>query len=465
MLDNKNHWKNKMSQLKGYDSEIDFLSEWNALESRMDKRKRRKVIFWLWPLLLGLGLVSMYYYISDENSQGNIKHHQPENQTIATDKEKSITHENDLHLSKSDVNHDQHYTIQSKNEEKLINKTVETRSENLSYPDKSITNTQQQSLLNTYNNVEVEVSVENNEKIKKDKFAMGATSPGLVTGDAEGSNLSKDVRLHKRLESVMALPTIHGEVECQGRLIPYLTQVIVPQNKNQSFFMDVRLIAGRPVYDYVYVSMENESLLNTRKQHERPLEFIGGRWTLGKEIGHQWYVSLGMSYAGIHDRWKSKQLDTLDIILNDQIIETYINQDGIVTQKTGTKQSKQIVELTQTRYNASESLAGIISMGRYFYLHKIRWAIEGNLSLPVFTKFFGEVLDITGQMTALEKIYQPYKTLQYGIHTSCLYQVSGNLVVYGGYDYNFSRLSSDLGYFRKQNIHSLSIGLKYYINH
>lgn len=465
MLENNKPWKDKMSQLKGHASQIDLPLEWDALESRMEKRKRRKVIFWLWPLIFALAIGSMYFYSSDESDQKNLKKDQAEHQTIATDKQNGITHENGDQLNKSNVNRDQLQTFQVKKEERSIYKREESRSEHILFKSKIISKSHQHLSNNTYTNTEVEASAERDATIKKDKLWMGTHQSDFLQADAEENVLSENIIPHTRLEAVKQLTSIHGDVESRDRILPDLMNGIVPQNKPLPFFTDIRMMAGRPVYDYVNVSLDNESLLSDRKIQERPLEFIGGRWTLGKEVGHQWYVSLGMAYARINDRWKSKQLDTLDIILNDQVIETYTNQDGVVTQKKGTKQSRQIVELTQTRYNASEYLAGTISLGRYFYLNKIRWAIEGNLSLPVYSRFYGEVLDIDGQMTAQGNIYQPFKTLQYGIHTSCLYPVSGNLVLYGGYDYNFSRLSSDLGYFRKQHIHSLSIGLKYYINH
>ena len=94
----------------------------------------------------------------------------------------------------------------------------------------------------------------------------------------------------------------------------------------------------------------------------------------------------------------------------------------------------------------------------------MRWAVEVNMSIPTYTKFSGQVLDNEGKMMDLNDVYQPFNSLQYGMHTSYIYPVSGNLAIYGGYDYNFSRLRSDLGYLRTHHLHSLSLGMKYFIN-
>ena len=48
MLDNTKNWKDKMQALKNHASPIDLPLEWDALENRMEKRKRRKIKFWLW---------------------------------------------------------------------------------------------------------------------------------------------------------------------------------------------------------------------------------------------------------------------------------------------------------------------------------------------------------------------------------------------------------------------------------
>ncbi|MBK6500706.1 MAG: hypothetical protein IPG00_22215 [Saprospiraceae bacterium] len=92
----------------------------------------------------------------------------------------------------------------------------------------------------------------------------------------------------------------------------------------------------------------------------------------------------------------------------------------------------------------------------------MRWAVEVNMSIPTYTKFSGQVLDNEGKMMELNKVYQPFNSLQYGMHTSYIYPVSGNLAIYGGY-YNFSRLRR-IWDIRTHHLHSLSLGMKYFIN-
>jgi hypothetical protein len=145
-------------------------------------------------------------------------------------------------------------------------------------------------------------------------------------------------------------------------------------------------------------------------------------------------------------------------------LESYTNHLGQIVENVGDKKARQVSEVTQTRINTVEQVAATLALGRYFYIYKIRLALEANLSIPTYSRFSGQVLNPTGQMTELKAVYQPIHTIQYGMHTSYIYPVSGNLAIYGGYDYNFSKLKSDLGYFRTQHLHSLSFGVKYFIN-
>ena len=94
----------------------------------------------------------------------------------------------------------------------------------------------------------------------------------------------------------------------------------------------------------------------------------------------------------------------------------------------------------------------------------MRWNLEAYINVPFKTLYQGEAAGQNGNLVALEQIYKPNADIQYGLHTSYLYPVSGNLAIYGGYDYNFSKLKSNLGYFRTQHLHSLSLGMKYFIN-
>ncbi|MBK6498493.1 MAG: hypothetical protein IPG00_10170 [Saprospiraceae bacterium] len=90
MLDNTNNWKDKMQGLKNHASPIDLPLEWEALESRMNKRKRRNLIFWLWPMMLGLVLTTGYLFTKNKTQKVTPTLLQSNEKTVATEHDNKI---------------------------------------------------------------------------------------------------------------------------------------------------------------------------------------------------------------------------------------------------------------------------------------------------------------------------------------------------------------------------------------
>ncbi len=462
MLDNTNSWKDKMQGLKNHASPIDLPLEWEALESRMDKRKRRKIIFWLWPMMLGLVVILGYFFMKNKTQHVSPTLLQSNEKTVATDHENKIPTLNE-NISQSNqfsnVIKDESTTKKeskihtSKETNSLSSKTEKkaVSSEKQVFPneiqDLHITNPLQSKVINTPQTMdEIAASTPMNQQTDDFQFIDNHT------------NILEKVGI-----SYLPLTTI-GAILHNAQHPNLSHPMIVVQKEPKPFFVDVRTMTGLSKYNYKSLTDENFALVSQRKSNERTLEHVGGRLTIGKTFNHQWYASVGMSYTKLNEKWHSSRFDTTDITVQNQVLETYTNHLGQVVEQTGSKHAKQISKVTQTRYNAIELISATIALGKFFKVHKMRWAVEVNMSIPTYTKFSGQVLDNKGKMMDLNEVYQPFNSLQYGMHTSYIYPVSGNLAIYGGYDYNFSRLRSDLGYFRTHHLHSLSLGMKYFIN-
>lgn len=451
-----------MQGLKNHASPIDLPLEWEALESRMDKRKRRKIIFWLWPMMLGLVVILGYFFMKNKIPNVAPTLLQSHEKTVATE------HENKIPTIDINIGQSNQFSNVIKNEstikkESKIHPSKETNSLS-SKTEKKVVSSEKQVFPNDIQ----DLHITNPFQSKVINTPQTMDEIAAVTPMSQQSNYIQSIDNHTNtLEKVRIsyLPlTTLGAIIHNAQHPNLSHSTIVVQKEPKPFFVDVRTMVGLSNYNYKSLTYENIAIVSQRKTSEHTLEHVGGRFSIGKTFNHQWYASIGMSYARLHEKWNSSRYDTTDITIQNQVLETYTNHLGQVVEQTGNKHAKQIFKVTQTRYNSIEQISATIALGKFFKVHKMRWAVEVNMSIPTYTKFSGQVLNNEGKMMDLNEVYQPFTTLQYGMHTSYIYPVSGNLAIYGGYDYNFSRLRSDLGYLRTHHLHSLSLGMKYFIN-
>lgn len=451
-----------MLGLKNHASPIDLPLEWEALESRMDKRKRRKIIFWLWPMMLGLVVILGYSFMKNKKPNVAPTLLQSHEKAVATGQENKIPTLNENISQSNQFSNVIKNKSTIKNESKFLSpkETISLSSK----PENKVVSSEKQVFPNEIQDLHITNPLQSkviNTPQTMDEIAA-ATPMNQQTDDLQfidnHTNTLEKIRI-----SYLPLTTL-GAIIHNAQHPNLSHSTIVVQKEPKPFFVDVRTMVGLSKYNYKSLTNENIALIDQRKTNEHALEHVDGRFSIGKTFNHQWYASVGMSYTKLNEKWNSSRYDTTDITIQNQVLETYTNHLGQVVEQTGSKHAKQISKVTQTRYNSIEQISATIALGKFFKVHKMRWAVEVNMSIPTYTKFSGQVLDNEGKMMELNKVYQPFNSLQYGMHTSYIYPVSGNLAIYGGYDYNFSRLRSDLGYLRTHHLHSLSLGMKYFIN-
>lgn len=468
MQDDSKHWKSKIQQLKSHSSSLDIPMEWDVLEKRMDKKTRRKVAIWWWPMLIGLAVSIGYFYISKDHQQTDKTLEQSKDHGIASENKAIVKAKNESG-EKINVAHDPSgQTTRMPDHQKAaqvydpvkadVSKKEMSKNENKSLQHKQVIThtTSEQSFAHNQQQTDLQTDKIGLKEVSAILPMAEDNNSVTMNQDLVAKNLSLDLALLKTLDG-KTLSTLYPNG------IPMT--VTKRQERSKPIFLDIRTLIGIPVYDYHPVALAHEGIAINRKKYEQPLESVSSRLSIGKETGHKFYVALGVSYSMLNDRWKSSRYDTMDVILDNQIIEQYTSPEGIVTEKTGKKLARQIVEVTQTRYNSIQSLATMISLGKYFNIHNMRWTIEANVALPIFTKYTGQALDQNDRLISIDSIYNRRNSLQYGLHLSYLYPVSGRLALYGGYDYNYARLHTNQGYYRNQQIHSISVGMKYFIYH
>jgi hypothetical protein len=461
MQEGNKNIKNKIEQLKSYSSPIDLPLEWDALDRRMNRKKRRKILVWFWPLILGLFAVG-YHYNSDTNSKGiqDIDTQKGVNQALKNDIASSVQYVNDAENKVHSPS-----TATSKIANSLNEATHQTHIKTKI----SSSNNKQ----NQRNNQKIKQPIEDRNTINN------GMNKGLTLATPKLDHIVTDDKVHEALYqneaeqnlrdiiSIGALQmTAVNQMKSQdGQKAISPSEYIIPVlSKSKPFFLDFRLMVGKPIYDFNAETVEIENIVAVRNKNEKSLESISGNLSFGKEIGYQFYTSVGLSYQRIHDRWQSIRLDTQAINIENQVLEAYTNHQGNNSQVLGTKEGRAIIKTTQTRFNTTEIFSGSWAIGRYFNIRKMRWNLEAYINVPFKIKYQGQAADQAGNLVALDQVYGSKPNVQYGLHTSYLYPVSGNLAIYGGYDYNFSKLKSQLGFHKTQHLHSISLGMKYFIN-
>jgi hypothetical protein len=452
---------NKMQELHNYSSPIDLPSEWDALDRRLNRRKRRKILVWFWPLILGLVALG-YQYGSDTNSNDiqNIDHQKGNNETYNHDIVSSVRYENEA--ENKVYSPAKEPSIKSNTVHEAIDKT-HIKSKKLS----SANNPNQR--YNQQINQQIESTNAKYDDIKKD-ISLAKLMPDQVVSEDKVYTVLKPKEVEQDLKYIVSIDSLQTKVWDQikshdGQQTISPSDYVIPVlRKSKPFFLDFRCLVGKPMYDFSAEKLDIENIVTERSKNEKSLESLSGHLSFGKELGYQFYTSVGFSYQRIHDRWQSARLDTQAISIENQVLEAYTNHQGNASQVLGTKEGRAIIKTTQTRFNTTEIFSGTWAIGRYFNIKKMRWNLEAHIYIPFDILYRGQAADPYGNLVALDQIYESRTDIQYGMHTSYLYPVSGNLAIYGGYDYHFSKLKSPLGFQRAQHLHSLSLGVKYFIH-
>lgn len=448
-----------MDQLKTHASPIDLFSEWESLEKRMNQKKRRKFLFWFLPVTLASVGLFVWLYLDHSDA------------SVSPKKDIIVAH-SATETTKKEVD------LPSKSNSEITNQkpfpsVPPTKTNHLSdlpsltyLPD--IAETEKPTLI--YDTSDFSGKEREESEIQKTQHIQGAhisvSEVIMVANEHEvTTEFSYQPEITKKpfWESPEIPDTKFAVITGLSDQIS-IKNPIIPLKKGLPFFLDVRMLAGQSVYQYQNISGEDNRILTMRQKAERPLETYGANLLFGKELGKSFYLSAGVTFLRSNERWSSSKSDTTTIFLENQVTGVYTNHEGVVTETTGNKTALQISQLHQTRYNHSMMIAPTVTVGKNFTIYKTLWSLEGILAFPVYSRFFGKVWDDHQKMTDIKNVYEVKNAVSYGGHLSYVFPVSGHLNIYGGYQYQFSRIHSFSGYYRNQHFHSLGLGMKYFMN-
>lgn len=471
MRESNYQFREKMEKLKKHESKIDVSREWGALEKRMDKKKRRKVFFIFSSLGLALMVGLSYLYIEYALDETGTPHqeysvHTEENDpsAVANHTFPNINSKNTfLHPDKVKEIRSHRQPIIMGNEKEPIfqkDKKIEIKEHN----SKKVENggIYQKNVLRP-NEISEPFNVDRASN-QSDFYSDDILSEPKAFDNSKNDELSKISQLTASPIQTLQNANVESQTERSINFGATITPIPLTQNM-MPFFIDLRTSLGFANKKYIFDKADETTDYLIHKSNYQSLETVSGHIAIGKELHHKFFVQFGLRYQKNHERWQNFRIDTQAVNIDNQIIGQYIDHRGNLSQFTGTKNGLELAKTTHTRYLSTEIYSGTLSLGRYIYIKKFRWALEATVAFPLTTIYQGHMLDASGHQVTLDEVYQPIKTIQYGMHTSCIYPITKNMAVYGGYDYNFLKQNSSMGFKRLQDIHSLSVGMKYFLNY
>lgn len=484
-----NNRKEKLNELKNYSSPIDLSKEWAALEQRLNKRKKRKGFFWIFPTIpVSTGLVSWMTYslILPKATPMDVLAQSVVNQTTTND---PLTHEASAEIT-SDL--------------ELYQNLAAHLTETTSDLQHGVADTKQNNQVSN-----IKADAENNSKIYAQNTFKNASKDNVDIIELtdkqriqqvanESKNMAKvavDITQHVDLNDQETIAQIHDKTEPKAvetdafdqSFINYVMVApitalpfealssmlaiepismsgigITPLKKRNVWFADVRMLGGQQVYRYKQMTTEPNEILEQRKISEKSLESYGASFLAGKEMGYGWYIAAGINWMRHQERWMTSEKVYDVITLPNVLTETYTNFEGKVVETVGEKQVLIATDWTKTRFNQHHVVSPMIAVGKQFYINKMRLVIEGSLAMPIYSANIGAVWNQPATMTDMKQIYDSKSYPRYGCNISYIYPLSGKLSIYGGYQYQYTKLKSDAGFFRHQHFHGLGIGTKYF---
>ncbi|MCZ2100877.1 MAG: porin family protein [Chitinophagales bacterium] len=487
-----NNRREKLNELKNYSSPIDLSKEWAALEQRLNKRKKRRGFFWIFPTIpVSTGLVSwMAYSLMEPKATPmdvlaqTVVNLTTTNNPLTHEASAEITSDLDLyqnlavHLTEttSDL---QHGVTDTKRIDEVSNIKPDAENNSKIYAQNTFKNASK-------DNVDI-IELTDNQRIQQvaNESKNMAKVAVNITQQVDLNDQETIAQIHDKTEPkavethafdqsainyVMVAPITALQFEALSSMLAIeplsMSSIgISPLKKRNAWFADVRMLGGQQVYRYKQTTIEPNEMLDQRKISEKPLESYGASFIVGKEMGYGWYIAAGINWMRHQERWMTSGKDYDIITLPDFLIETYTNFEGKVVETVGEKQVLTTTDWTKIRFTQHHVVSPMVAVGKQFYINTMRLSIEGSLAMPIYSANTGDVWQQPETMIDLKKLYDSKAYPHIGCNISYIYPLSEKLSIYGGYQYQYTKLKSDAGFFRHQHFHGLGIGIKYFIHH
>ncbi len=468
--------KNKLnisSKLTSYESPINIENEWDKLEQRMNKEKRRRIVpFWLLVFFAFSAGFSILYLtrkplaLTKENvaiASTNPKNDATNasiNNVIGQAQQNSLVFQKDDYVvnAKSNIN-DTPQKQKSLNNKSLNKNIFAHNSSQYQYAKNGILPKNDLiQKIQTYENSEQRNTIKSNFHTQIQSIENSETNANSSTSQSAGDRI---ISINKIAEIVPSLfVTNYQTIEIP---IPFINSVIVPIKKNDLWF-DAGMTIGNPVVSYTNIASESIQLVNLKKKSELPLENIQWNLSIGKNIINDFYMKIGMQYIRTNDVLKASIIDTINSLLTNAVIGTYTNSEGLKQEIIGEQKKRTITEREISKYGSTKTLNAFFLAGKNFKLGKSQWSVEAGIGIPLWNGYTGPTLVNTNKLKNKTEVYTSDVNSSLLANLHYLYPIRNHTSIIGGYSFTKNKLSTNLGYSKITDVHSLSIGLRYFIH-
>lgn len=433
-------WKQKMTELRKHESPLNFDLEWDGIVQRMEqKRKRRIMPFWI--VLTGITICSVgagfhfFGQAADEKGEKAEKILLPQNSKDGEVEQASAGFEN----IKSGL-------LNSESKPRILTPRRYLAAVN-SKPTKG--------MLNSAKGETIEVHPEN-EAVN----AIEAPAQEQVIEASKEKN--EAVATSGNNAHLLVLPI---KTMASGRLYgPEIAMTLTIESNNKKPAQKRMWIfaqGGAGIQDFNYHQNAGETkLTDVLGQIERPSPALLGRIGLGRELGHRYFVQLGLSGSKTYEQHNGTRMDTVKSIKENVLISSYRDHEGSLIEEYGNVESTVIKRTQMTRNPALNQLGLYLGMGRYYQLGKGLVRIEAGYTHKIWGKLDGKAIDEHQREVNMSQRYSlGSSSWSAGLgYSHALWQ---KLWLDLGCEYNRSSLLSPIGYKRESQVLSGQLGLRW----
>lgn len=461
-------------QLIDYESPIQLSSEWERLEKRLHKEKRRRLFFILLPIAVVASIASFFLFnalkqvdslaVNQKNvhSKTTSKYESNKDQSSSFGKsfkskiEKTYGRTSDIATSNPDLSNIQtkpNTSIALQGINQIINTNSDLAQSNININkektiDQKATSTEISSLINE-NPTSDDLVI--SSAMDKESYALNNDNETNSKNDLTPIFINKIALLYPSLSyektNVQSLPL----------------KPIVYKHRNK-IWIDASMSIGKPIIKYTEIASEANQLVLLKKSAERALENLQWNVLVGKNLYNGFYLKSGLQYSRTNDVISTSIKDTTTTFIPNSIIGVYTNHEGITQTTIGTLKKITINEIDINKYGSNQSLNLALFVGKNFEFIKSKWCIEVGAGLPLWRSYKGQTLTSFNQIQPKAGVYTNDKKWSYITSLQYQYPLYKFLYLSGGYTFTYHKLSTNLDFSNTTNVHSFTVGLRYFIH-
>ncbi|MBK7008247.1 MAG: hypothetical protein IPH36_06270 [Saprospiraceae bacterium] len=433
-------WNQKMTELRKHESPLNFDLEWDGIVQRMEqKRKRRIMPFWI--VLAGITVCSVgagfYYFDQAVDGKGEKAEEilLPQNSKVGEVEQATAGFEN----MKSGL-------LNSESKARILTPRRELA---------AVKSSSVMGSLNAAGVKEMEVHQEN-EAVN----AIEATAQEQAFEASKEKNEAETINGNNTHLFILPIKNMAA-----GRLygpeiimtLPIESTSIQPAQKRMWIFVQ----GGAGIQDFGYHQTAGETkLTEVLGQIEQPSPALLGRIGLGRELGHRYFVQLGLSGSKTYEQHSGSRMDTVKTIQENVLISSYRDHEGSLVEEYGNVESTVIKRTQMTRNPTLNQLGLYLGIGRYYALGKGLVRLEAGYTHKIWGKLDGKAIDEHQREVNMSQRYRlGSSNWSAGLgYSHALWQ---KLWLDLGCEYNRSSLLAPVGYSRVSQVLSGQVGLRW----